>query len=155
MRGNHISGLMLTALVSMSTATLSAQAQDPCCEMKIVSPADAPARLTVTITNVGGPVVGVARTDTYYDYRISLTTDTGGEVGLTELGKRLRGQPWGYRRTYEELRAGESLKEELDLSERFELKPGTYKVTLTRDVYIGGKGGAKISLVSKIDFKVP
>ena len=72
-----------------------------------------------------------------------------------ELGKRLLGQPWEFRQTYEELTTGESLKEELDLSEIFELKSGTYRVTLTHDVYIGGKGGTKVSLEATTEFKIP
>jgi hypothetical protein len=151
-----MSRLLFIALVSMSSAVLPARVPDPCCEIKIVPAADAPARLTVTITNVGGPLVGVLRTGPYHDFGISLETDAGGKPGLTELGKRLRGQPHEGSRTSEELKSGESLKEELDLSERFELKSGTYKVTLTRDVYIGGvKGGAKVSLESTTEFKIP
>lgn len=155
MRGNNMSRLLFIALVSMSSATLPAQAPDPCCEMKIVPAADAPARLTITITNIGGPVVGVVRTSPYNDFGISVKTDTGGEASRTELGKRLLGQPSEGRRTYEEFRTGESLKEELDLSKIFELKSGTYKVTLTHDVYFGGKGGTKVSLESTTEVKIP
>jgi hypothetical protein len=156
MRGTHISRLLFIALVSTTSSRLPARAPDPCCEMKIVPAADAPAQLTVTITNVGGPVVGVLRTGPYNDYGISVKTDAGGEPGLTELGRRLLGQPWEGSRHPEELRSGESLKEELDLSQRFELKSGTYRVTLRRYVYIGGvKGGAKVPLQSTIEFKIP
>jgi len=156
MRGTNMSRLLLIALVSMSSATLPAQAPDPCCEMKIVPAVDAPARLTVTIANVGGPVVGLLRTGPYNDFGISVKTNAGGEVDRNELGKRLLRQPHEGSRTHEELRTGECLKEELDLSERFELKSGTYKVTLTHDVYVGGvKGGIKISLESTTEFKIP
>ncbi len=151
-----MSRLLVIALVSMTSASLPARAPDPCCEMKIIPAAGAPARLNITITNVGGPVVGVLRTGPYSDYGISLKTDTGGEPGLTELGKRLLGQPYEGSRHSEELKTGETLKEELDLSERFELKSGTYRVMLTRDVYIGGvRGGMKVSLESTTEFKIP
>jgi hypothetical protein len=157
MRGTNMSRLLFIALVSTSSAILPAQTGDKsCCEMKVVPAADAPARLAVTVTNVGAPAVGVLRTSPYRDFGISVKTGTGGEVDRNELGKRLLRQPWEFRRTYEELRTGESLSEELDLSEIFELKSGTYKVTLTHDVYVGGvKGGTKVSLESTIELKIP
>jgi hypothetical protein len=155
MRGTNMSRLLFIALVLMSSAILPADTPDnPCCERKIVPAADAPARLTVTIRNLGAPLVGVLRTGPYYDFGISVKTDTGGEVGLTELGKRVLGQPHEGSAHSEDLWTGESLKEELDLSERFELKSGTYRVTLTRAVYLGGKGGTKVSLESTTEFKI-
>jgi hypothetical protein len=97
----------------MSSTTLLAETPDnACCEMKIASAADAPARLTITIRNLGAPLVGVSRSGTYNDLGISVKADTGGEVGLTEMGRRLFGQKNGGSRTYEQLWTGESLKEE-------------------------------------------
>ena len=149
--------LRLPTFISVFVSIFAAQAQDKsCCEMKIAATPDAPARLTVTITNVNSPTVGVLRTSPYRDFGMTVKTDAGGEVDRTELGKRLLRQPWEFRRTYEELKAGESVNEELDLSTIFEMKSGTYKVTLTHEVYAGGvKSGTKVSLKSTTDIRIP
>jgi hypothetical protein len=149
--------LIYTAIVCAQGGFLAAQAsEDPCCEMKIVAAADSPARLTVTITNVGPGVVGLVRTRPDLDYGVSVKADTGGEVDRTEDFKRLLREPPGGRAVYEELGTGESSSEELDLGKICELKSGTYKVTLAHDVYVGGvKGGIKVSLESTMELKIP
>jgi hypothetical protein len=157
MTRTHSAALLLTAILSTGSAILSAQTRDKsCCEMKIVAAADAPARLTVTITNVNAPILGVVRTRPDRDFGISVKTDTGGEVGLTEEGKRLLHGPYMGRQAYEEYKPGESVSEELDLGRIFELRPGAYRVTLTHEVYVGGvKSGAKVYLESTIELKIP
>jgi hypothetical protein len=70
--------------------------------MKIVEAANAPARLTL----------GVVRTGPYNDLGVSVKTDAGGEVDRNGLGKRLLRRRYEGRQTYQELRTGESLKEE-------------------------------------------
>jgi len=67
---------LLIALVSTGSAILPARTQDSSCfEMKITPAADAPERLTVTITNIGAPVVNFVRRRPDRDFGIRVKTD--------------------------------------------------------------------------------
>ena len=67
-----------------------------------------------------------------------MISDTGQEARRTEYGRRILTDYEG-RYTHKDLNQDETLTEKLDLSLIFELYPGTYTVTLTRDVTVEGK----------------
>lgn len=123
-----------------------------CCEMKIAAAAGTPTQLTVTITNVGAAAISLVRTRGERDFGIRVKSAFGNEVGRTEEGKRLLREPHEGSSLYKELRTGESFRQELDLGRIFELKSGTYGVTLTREVSVGG---VRVTLESVTEMKIP
>ena len=149
--------LRLPTFISVFVSIFAAQAQDKsCCEMKIAAAADAPARLTVTITNVSAQVVGIIRTRPDLDFGIIVKAASGREVDRTDSFKTALREPRGGSVLYQELKKGESFGQELDLGRTHDLKPGTYSVTLTHEVYVGGvKGGKKVFLESTAEIKIP
>jgi len=144
---------LFIALVLLGSALLPAQTRDKsCCEMKIVAATDAPARLTVTITNVGAAAVSFVRNRPERDFEIHVKSANGDDVGRTEEGKRLLREPPEGSFLRKELKTGESFRQELNLGRIFELKLGIYKVTLTYEVSVAG---AKVPLESTIELKIP
>jgi hypothetical protein len=143
---------LLTIMILGHSATLFAQAPGrACCEMKILSRPESPAELTITLTNISQPKVTVFYLSSETDFKMRVTSDTGQEANRTEYGKRLVEQEHGGSRKLKHLNTGDTHTQRLDLRPLYELRPGTYNVELTRDVFIGDTR-VQLEATAKISF---
>jgi hypothetical protein len=145
--------LLMVAIALMQSGLVAAQTSDrSCCELKILSMPESPARLEVTLTNLNAPSADVVVMRAEVDFGIRLTSGTGEQAGRTEYGRRLLSDGYDGSVRKKELKAGESLTQRLDLARIFELKSGTYKVELTRELSVGG---VKVRLRAVAEIKFP
>jgi hypothetical protein len=86
------------------------------------------------------------------DFKVQLTDDAGRTIERTAYGRSLLTRERGGRNINRDLKAGESMSQELDLRRLFELASGTYKVALSRDAIIGE---SRVPLEATGTFTVP
>jgi len=142
--------LMISLLVFAWSGMTSIQSSDgSCCRMEISTPVKS-TELRVKVTNLKLAQVSIVRTAAEFALRIRITGQNGREPPLTKYGKGLLAFQDGSR-----VRTGlaqhETLTEVLDLEKLYELAPGTYAVTVSRDILIGER---KVELQAKTTIKV-
>jgi len=132
---------LIWTILSLPTALFAQTPATDCCELKVSSGQNSRTELTATVTNIGQPTISLTITGPTRDFGVRVTAaDTGQEPKRTEYGKRLLTEPWsGGSMGHKELATGESISQTLDLSKIFEFGPGTYDVSLTRNVRLDGK----------------
>ena len=124
----------------------------PCCEMKVVSAQDDPARLTITIKNVDRPSVDVGVALPELNFEVRVASISGQEPSRTAFGKRvLAGEVLSSHGSVE-LGAGEAFTQNLSISQLFELKPGVYNVVLTRGVLVDNN---VVRLAAAVRIRIP
>jgi hypothetical protein len=122
--------------------------------MKIETNEEHAGLLKVTITNLNEPSLSVRFRSSELDYKVRLTSEDGRQVDRTEHGKELLDPNFyqGGSRFRIRLKPGGSRSETLDLRTLFDLKPGRYKVVLSRDV---GTSASEVTLEATGSFSLP
>ncbi len=128
---------ILTLLLAGAAILVGQAPPESCCQLRLSSEAKTPGVLAAKVTNMNQPLVTVHETSAEADLRVRVTSETGREVERTPYGKRLLTRERGGRMLLRELRAGESVSQELDIRRLFQLTSGAYGVTVVRDVIIG------------------
>ena len=145
--------LPILTLLLVGAAILVGQAEsESCCEMRLSSEAKTPSVFTAKVTNVNQPLVTVHETSAEADLTVHAPSETGHEAERTPYGKRLLTRERGGRMILRELRAGESVPQELDVRRLFQLTSGTYRVTVVRDVILGA---TRIPVHAAITIRLP
>lgn len=130
--------LLITFLFAVSSFAC-AESNDSCCQLSAIAISESPGTIAATITNVGTVTVRVVSEGPERDFDLHVTDDAGHEVARTDQGLRAQSPLWGGSRKAEDLKTGESLTQTLDLARLFQLNKGTYSVSLSRGVSVGGR----------------
>lgn len=102
------------------------------------------------LRNTTRQVLVVKEIAAWYDYAVNVSDESGQKVSLTEKGKKLELMRQGKRDElkvkFTKLKAGQELKDSLDITELYAITPGsTYFIIAKRNVYTrNGKGIVEI-----------
>ncbi len=143
---------ILTLLLAGAAILVGQAPRESCCQLRLSSEAETPGVLTAKVTNMNQPLVTVRETSAEADWTVHVMSVTGHEVERTPYGKRLLTRERGGRMILRELKAGESVSQELDIRRLFQLTSGTYRVTVVRDVILGA---TRIPLHAAITIRLP
>lgn len=129
----------LLTLFLASSAIQGQAINTACCRLDILVGKLKPAEVEVVVVNLNEENVRVVRTAPEFDLRIDIRKASDGQSPtLTALGKKFRSvKPRSV--SSETLTKGATTKQTVDLMQIYDLKSGTYRVSISRDVVVRGQ----------------
>jgi len=125
-------------LLTVAAVILAAETPGPDCCRITAEPTGRLGVLNIVVTNLQDAPVTLFDSSPENDLRLWVQDEAGKEPERTEYGRRLlTRERRAFRNINRDLAKGQSFHQSIDLLKIYVLKPGTYRVQVTRMVIIG------------------